>query len=110
MPSSLAIPKTRGEGSAPLLFRAPTQPVSDGPIIQRSRSLGFADTESRCIIVRVARLGMARRRVKEIISCKRARSGYNNSEKLSGGNRRVMTEQTKPGTLYVVATPIGNLE
>jgi 16S rRNA (cytidine1402-2'-O)-methyltransferase len=29
---------------------------------------------------------------------------------LSGGNQNSMSEQTKPGTLYVVATPIGNLE
>jgi hypothetical protein len=62
---TIAIPKARDEGFAPLLFRAPTQAVSDGPMIQRSRSLDFADIESRCIIVRVARLGMARRRVKE---------------------------------------------
>jgi hypothetical protein len=35
------------------------------PLMLRSRSLNFAETESRSIIVRVARLGMERRRVKE---------------------------------------------
>src|SRR5438270_13648867 len=102
MPSSLAIPKTRGEGSAPLLFRAPTQPVSDGPIIQRSRSVGFADTESRCIIVRVARLGMARRRVKEIISCKRGVVDTAIQKSLAAEIEKIkiMAEHTKPGTQY----------
>jgi hypothetical protein len=46
------------------------QAVCDDLRMQRGRSLGFAETESRCIVVRVARLGIARRGVKLIISCK----------------------------------------
>jgi hypothetical protein len=53
---------TRGEGSAPLLFRAADYPSSlDSPTVQQSRSFGFAKTVSNHFAIRVARLRMARR-------------------------------------------------
>src|SRR5579864_1624095 len=59
---SFSMLQMRGEGSAPLLFRAADPPSSlDSPTVQRSRSFGFAETVSKHFAIRVARLRMARR-------------------------------------------------
>src|SRR3954469_7509056 len=61
---SFIILRTRGEGSASLLFSGQLiiQAVLDRPMIQRSRSFGFAETAGKHFASRVACLRMACRK------------------------------------------------